>query len=97
MYVAITGKRQADNTVIASIVSVFPASVAANVPIRPEPAAGRQPDDERDISEINAGRSRLPSRRRRKDHGPRPTLSSSSNTMRRPATFQSRRADHGKP
>jgi len=32
MYVAITGKRQADNTVIASIVSVFPASVAANVP-----------------------------------------------------------------
>jgi hypothetical protein len=53
MYVAITGKRQADNTVVASIVSVFPASVAANVPSGQSPRPGGNLMTNATISEIS--------------------------------------------
>ena len=53
MYVAITGKRQPDNTVIASIVSVFPASVAANVPSGQSPRPGGNLMTNATISEIS--------------------------------------------
>ena len=52
MYVAITGKRQADNTVVASIVSVFPAS-AANVPSGQSPRPGGNLMTNATISEIS--------------------------------------------
>jgi len=53
MYVAITGKRQPDNTVIASIVSVFPVSIAANVPSGQSPRPGGNLMTNATISEIS--------------------------------------------